>query len=241
MTLGEANSTPTLPSEKAPERQVTKRMPAGSIRLQFAGDLILAARPAKEYLGLFRRYESLLELFANQEIKERVINYKLLNALMITSHAKKMANSEERRRLFDLKNHIFLDLTNNLESRKKIGLKYLISSHFRVVNFCENCAAANSTNETPRHKWKFCDKCQVDRNFYNIMALQHKFDSGSATIFLSNDHVSKVKNPGIHTKGRREDFEEEAVFKNYRYTIRNLDAIDLESVLKMHDRLMNRK
>lgn len=242
MTLAETGTGEDSQAKKiGSPRSNTKRIPAGSIKLQFAGDLILASRPPKEFLGLFKRYESLLELFANQEIKERMINYKILNALMLTSHAKKTTNTEERRKLFELKNNLFLDITNHPESRKKIKLKYLTSSHFRVINFCENCTTTNSSKDIPRHKWKFCDKCEVDRNFYNLMAIQNLYQDGLATIFLSNDQVSKVKNPSIHVKGKREDFEEEAKFKNFRYTIRNLDSFELESILKMYDRLMNRK
>ena len=54
-----------------------------------AGDLMLARCPDRDLAQLFRRYEVLLETFANMDREERLINYKFLIGLILTSHAKK--------------------------------------------------------------------------------------------------------------------------------------------------------
>ena len=218
-----------------------KRVPPGSIKLQLAGELVLVRNPRPDLSGLFRRYEALFETFANMPRPERLINYKFLNALMLTSHAKKLTTVEERRRLFDLKNALYFDLANDREVRRKVTFKYLESKQFRVVSYCPACQATNEATPTKRHQWKFCRDCTVDRNFYNVLSMQHKFASGSATLFLSNEHVTKIPDLQLRKPGRLEDVTEEAVFDRYHYNVKNLDAIDLASILAWHARLVAAK
>ena len=71
------------------EKKNVKLMPNGSITLQFAGELILVHCLQSEFHGLFKRYQSIFEAFANMNREERLLNYKFLNGLMLTSHAKK--------------------------------------------------------------------------------------------------------------------------------------------------------
>ena len=215
-----------------------KRVPPGSANLQFAGELVLVKSPDRKLAGLFRRYEALFELFANMDRNERVINYKFVTALMLTSHAKKITDPAQRKKLFDLKNDLFLDLANGKESRRKIAFRYLTSKNFRVVKFCDACTARNSESGTDRHKWKFCNKCDVDRNFYNVLSMQHKFDKGQATLFLSNDLVHRVTGLQAPPKGKLGDLKEEAIYQRYRYNVKNLDVFTLESVMKLHNRLL---
>ena len=169
---------------------------------------------------------------------ERLMNYKFLNALMLTSHAKKITDPEKKKKLFDLKNDLYFDLANGKESRRKVIFRYLISKNFRVVKFCDACTTRNTEAKLERHKWKFCNKCEVDRSFYNVLSMQHKFDSGHATLFLSNDLIHRV--PGLRPppKGNLGDTKEEALFQRYHYNVKNLDAFSLETVMKMHARLL---
>lgn len=215
-----------------------KRIPPGSIQLQFAGEVILAKNPDRKLVGLFRRYDALFEAFANMTKQDRLLNYKFLNALMLTSLAKKSTDQAQKKQLFDLKNELFLDIANDKALRKKIKFRYLISRNFRVIAFCDACTEKNTKNNIDKHLWKFCPKCNVDRNFYNVLAIHHEFKDGTATLFLSNDQIKKVQNlPTQLPKGRLEDVKEEATFQRYQYNIKNLDAFATESVLKMHSKL----
>jgi hypothetical protein len=222
----------------AAEKKPAKRLPQHSLKLQFAGELVLVRNPARDLAGLFRRYEALFEAFANMERPERLINYKFINALMLTSHAKKAASVEEKKRLFDMKNRVFLNLANDREVRKKVAFKYLVSKNFRVTEFCEECVKKNTEAGIKRHNWKFCKNCKIDRNFYNVLSMHHKFKDGSATLFLSNDLIEQVKGLQIKKRGKLEETKEEALFQRYHYNVRNLDAIDLKSVGDWHNKLM---
>lgn len=215
-----------------------KRVPPNLLKLQFAGELVLIRNPDRDLSGLFRRYEALFEAFANMDRGERVVNYKFINALMLTSHAKKAGDIEQKKQLFDLKNALFLSLANDRETRKKLAFKYCVSKNFRVTEFCNECIARNEEQGIKRHNWKFCKACKIDRNFYNVLSMHHKFTSGSATLFLSNDLIEQVKGLQIKKKGKLEDTKEEATFQRYHYNVRNLDAFDLQSVLDWHKRLL---
>jgi hypothetical protein len=223
---------------EAEKRAAAKRIPPGSLKLAFAGELVLVRNPDRALAGLFRRYEALFEAFANMDRPERLINYKFLNVLMLTSHAKKAESVEEKKRLFDLKNKLFLNLANDRETRKKLAFMYLVSKNFRVTEFCADCVKRNTEANLKRHEWKFCKNCKVDRNFYNVLSMHHKFKDGSATLFLSNDLIEQVKNLQIKKKGKLEDITEEALFQRYHYNVRNLDAVDLKSVLDWNTKLV---
>ncbi len=203
-----------------------------------AGDLILARSSNREFSQVFRRYEALLETFANMEREERLMNYKFLVALMLTSHAKKIQSLEERKSLFDLKNQLYLSIANTKSHRKKLGFRYLVSKNFRVIEFCGNCKRKNTAEGLDRHKWKFCKDCTVDRKFYNVLAMTHKFEKGNVALFLSNDLVPQVEGLMVTPKGELENETEEGRFDKFHYNVKNLDIFTLESILKVHSRLM---
>lgn len=220
------------------EKRAPKRLPQNSLKLQFAGELVLVKNPQRDLSGLFRRYEALFEAFANMERPERLINYKFISALMLTSHAKKSTTVEEKKRLFDMKNKLYVNLANDREVRRKLAFRYLVSKNFRVTDFCADCVKRNTEADIKRHNWKFCKNCKIDRNFYNVLSMHHKFNDGSATLFLSNDLIPEVKGLQIKKKGKLEEVKEEALFQRYHYNVRNLDAFDLKSVLDWHAKLV---
>ena len=215
-----------------------KKIPAGTIPLQMAGDLLMARCANKDYSQIFRRYDAILEVFANMERDERLMNYKFLIALSLTSHAKKIQDVTERKKLFDLKNEIFISIANNRPSRRKLAFRYLVSKNFRVVEFCANCAKKNAEENLERHKWKFCRDCIVDRKFYNVLQMSHHFESGTMALYLSNDLVPKVDGLKVTQKGKLENGKEEGRFEKFHYNVKNLDIFNLESVKKVQARLM---
>ena len=207
-----------------------KKIIPGSVPLLAAGELLFARSPDREMSQLFKRYEALLETFANMDKEERIINYKFLVGLMLTSHAKKCHDLPKRKALFELKNELFLNVANNKAYRKKIAFKYLKSKNFRLVSSCDRCQKENEKNQVPLHKRKFCKKCEVDRTFFNILSMHHKFKSGSATLFLSQDQIHKVENLRKTPSGKLEKAKEQAQFEKYLYNVKNLDIFDLETV-----------
>lgn len=215
-----------------------KKIPAGSVPLMLAGDLILARNTNREFSQVFRRYEALLETFANMDRDERIMNYKFLVALMLTSHAKKVQSVEERKALFDLKNQLFLSIANNKALRRKIAFRYLVSKNFRVLEFCDYCKKRNTEEGLDRHKWKFCKNCQVDRKFYNVLSMTHKFDKGIVALFLSNDLVPQVDGLTVTPKGELENETEEGRYDKFHYNVKNLDIFTLDSIKKAHAKLM---
>jgi hypothetical protein len=226
----------SLSTEEATSKK--KKIPAGSIPLMMAGDLVLARNTNREFSQVFRRYEALLEAFANMERDERLMNYKFLVALMLTSHAKKIQSLEERKGLFDLKNQLYLSIANTKSHRKKLAFRYLVSKNFRVIEFCGNCKRKNTAEGLDRHKWKFCKDCTVDRKFYNVLAMTHKFDKGNVALFLSNDLVPQVEGLTVTPKGELENETEEGRYDKFHYNVKNLDIFTLDSIKKVHARLL---
>ncbi|SMF79376.1 hypothetical protein [Pseudobacteriovorax antillogorgiicola] len=215
-----------------------KKIPAGSVKIQMAGDLLFARSPDRDLSQLFRRYEALLERLANMDREERTLNYKFFLGLILTSHAKKTQDIDERKAIFDLKNDLFFNIANNRNTRRKVGFRYLASKNFRVIKFCEKCVAENTKEERPRHKWKFCEKCDVDRKFYNVLQMSHHFEDGTMSLFLSNDLVHKIPGLKLNQKGKLEGAKEEGRFDKYHYNVRNLDVFDIDSVKAVHAKLL---
>ena len=75
-----------------------KKIASRSIKLQMAGDLLFARCGDPELSKLFKRYEAIFETFANLDKGERVLKYKFLIALIVTSYAKKTKDSEEKKK-----------------------------------------------------------------------------------------------------------------------------------------------
>jgi len=218
-----------------------KRIPPGSIPIQFAGDLIMAQCPDSKYSGLFRRYEELFISFANLKKEDRLLVYKFFAALAITSYAKKTETQDAKRELFELKNQIFFDIVNNLEHRKKVTFAYLQSKNFRVIEYCNDCNRSNTDKKVEKRDWKFCKKCIIDRNFYNVLSMRHKWLDGEISIFLSDEHISKVPiNMQKLRKGSLGDSKEGGVYKNFQYNARNLDVFTIESLKKLCQKILKK-
>lgn len=216
-----------------------KKIPSGSVKLQVAGDLIFARCPDRDLAQLFRRYEAILEYFANLNREERILNYKFFLGLILTSHAKKTQDIEKRKAIFELKNELFFNIANNRNTRRKVAFKYLASKNFRVIEFCPSCTKENTEAKRPSHKWKFCLKCNVDRKFYNVLQMAHHFENGTMSLFLSNDLIHKIPGLKITTKYKLENAKEEGKFDKYHYNVRNLDVFDLESVKKAQSKIIS--
>ncbi len=220
-------------SEKKP-----KRLATGSLKLQFAGELILVKNPQRALSGLFKRYAALFEVLANLPKEQRGLVYKIMTGLMLTSHAKKTTSSEDKRRLFEMKNQLFLAIANDRALRRQVEFKYLVSKNFRVSSYCETCQKSNTEMGLDRHKWKYCKSCDVDHNFYNLLSLEARFPQGFARLFISNDQLPKIEHFKMPRKIKADLLKEEAMIDQFHYNTKNLDAIDLDSITTLHQKLM---
>lgn len=216
-----------------------KKIAKASIELVLKGDLILAKNSSINQKGFFKKFEYLFETLANLEKQDRVIQYKLLNALMLTSFAKKANSLEQKKSLFELKNNMFLNLCFHHQSKQIFDFEYIKSYKSLVLDYCQSCAANNEGDNKAKHQWKHCKKCNIDRNFFNVVSLKHIYKQGQARIVLSHDRmntvpfkVSKVSN--MPAKGIKEEFR----FDSYVFNIKNLDAIQFESVMAMYQKLI---
>jgi hypothetical protein len=231
-------ATQKTPSSSADtEEKRPKKLATGSVKLQFAGDLVLVKNTQRPMSGLFKRYAELFEALANMEKDQRNLIYRYMLALILTSHARKATKPEEKKKLFDLKNDLYINMANERSLRRIFEFKYLISKNFRVIKYCSPCETNNKTEDLPRHRWKYCKACQVDHDFYNLLSMEVRFSQGYARLFLSNDQIEKLKGFRIQRKAKAGTVDEEAKFDRYLYNSRNLDAIDLDSALKLLHKL----
>ncbi len=210
-----------------------KKMPVGAVDLVFTSDILIPKCKDKEALHFFRRYEFLLEKIASYSKEDRYIKYKFIVGLILTSHAKKTLDKDLKKQLFDLKNEIYLSIINDLNSRRKISIKYLSSKNFIVRSYCPECQKENEENENvPTHKKKFCKNCQIDRNYYDVVSIYHKFGEKSGfNLFLSKDRMSEIK----HWKPKDKiplTEPEGGVLGKYKYNISNMSAFNLDSTVK---------
>ena len=228
---------PTAAAVSATEAPKIKKLAAGAIKLQFAGDLAIVRPNLKTQTGLVKRYTELFEALANMDKDRRQVMYKFITSLALTSHARKAASQEEKRKLFAIKNALYIDMVNDRAVRRLLEFKYLVSKNFRVLAYCDACTVKNTEAGLDRHKWKYCKACRVDHNFYNLLSIEIKFPQGFARMFLSNDQLPKLIGFKLPRKMKAGDLKEEAMFANYHYNSRNLDAIDLASVMAMYQKL----
>lgn len=227
-------------SENPPiDNKRPKKVAAGSLKLQFAGDLILVKNPNKSVVGLFKRYAALFETLANLPKEQRGLVYKIMTGLMLTSHARKANTSEDRRKLFDQKNMIFLSIVNDRSLRRQLEFKYLVNKNFRVLKYCDRCQELNTISGVDKHKWKYCKACDVDHNFYNLLSMETRFPSGLARLFISNDQITKINYFKLPAKIKSDLIKEEAVINQFHYNTRNLDAINLDSVNQLFQKVMS--
>ena len=218
--------------------QKPKRLASGSLKLQFAGDLILVKNSQKALGGLFKRYAALFETLANMPKDQRGLVYKVMTGLMLTSHAKKATTTEAKKNLFDLKNQLFLAVANDRALRRQVEFKYLVSKNFRVLSYCDACKKMNTEMGLDRHKWKYCKQCNVDHNFYNLLSLEMRFPQGFARMFISNDQITKLEHFKLPRRINADTLKEEAIIDQFHYNTRNLDAIDLDSIIALHGKLL---
>ncbi len=201
--------------------------------IMVAGDLVLVKNKDKNLQKRSLKYQELFELFANMEKAERLVNYTLTESLMLTGLARRTVNAEERKEIFDKKNQLLINLLNQPDLRRLCGLKYLKSKNFKVSKYCEVCEKSNLEQDIPKFRWKFCKDCVVDRNYYNVVSIHHRFPDGFFTTYLGQQALSQVKGVRFKTIDQLEKFEEEGRYKRYLYEPKIFSVFTGEAVQKL--------
>lgn len=219
-------------------KDIKEKPKAAFLDLEMHGSLIRLKLKDKKYFTFAHRFEKLFEFAAKiSDEPYRLFFYKMICALLLTSHAKKLQIPEIRKHIFDVKNRIIQSLLNDFTNRWKLSYVYLKSKNFRVEQYCPTCAKENETIE--REKWKFCEKCKVDWKFYDVVCIQHFFKSGKLNLFLGGDQRNKFPKKLLKKNGKLEDYAEELIIEeNLHFSSKNLSAIDLKSTVDMSEQLL---
>lgn len=215
-----------------------KKLPPGSVKFELLGDLLrLAKVNSRENLPI-RKYEDLAEALVEKPKDDRFLLYKFMCGLALTAHARRTPQEEPRKVLFDIKNEIFLSIVNNFANRKVLNFRLCVSPRFKVVKYCTACENANREAGLEHRDWKFCKKCEVDRSYFNVLSVFHRFPEGSAALFLGQDMLDKVFPIRELKKAPIGKFKEEVVYKNFHFSPKNLHVARLDSVIEVSEKLL---
>jgi hypothetical protein len=219
--------SPTQNSDKK-KNGTLKPMPA-SIRIDLFGDLLKFTKKSQQTLS-FRKFDQLALFLAQKPRDERLLIYKIFCGLSLTAHARRTQDGADRKRIFDLKNQIFLSIANDPSLRRLVNLRLGVSKRFKVIEYCPTCSEKNRAENLNPRDWKFCQKCRIDRNYYNIISLQHRFDDGSGALFLGQEHMKELQFHKVLKKIPLTKIEEELSFSKYKFNPKTLISIELESL-----------
>jgi hypothetical protein len=67
--------------------------------------------------------------------------------------------------------------------------------------------------------------------------METRFPQGFARIFISNDQIGKLEHFRLPRRVSVDTLKEEAIIDQFHYNTRNLDAIELDSVIALHAKL----
>lgn len=205
-----------------------KPVPA-SIKLDLFGDLLKFSKKSPAVVS-FRKFDQLAVFLAQKPREERILIYKMFCGLSLTAHARRTPETAERKKIFDLKNKLFISIANDPNVRKMINLRIGVSKRFKVISYCADCTEKNTNEKIPAREWKFCPKCKIDRNYYNIISMQHKFSEGSAALFLGQEHLESLHFHKLIKKVPLAQIVEEMSFAKYKFSPKTLISIELESL-----------
>lgn len=214
------------------DRSGTKRkLKPEAILTHTFGDLMKFSKKAPDVQAPFRKYDTFAVAMAEQPREERLMMYGFLMGLALTAHARRIKDASKRRFVFDLKNRIFLAVANNFALRKVLNFRLCQSKRFKVLKYCEECTRKNTEAGLPQRQWKFCPKCTVDRNYYNVLSMFHKHGEGGASLFLGNELITHVRGLRVLKRAKYGQLDEEITFRKYTFSPKNLVALDLASAM----------
>jgi hypothetical protein len=222
------NQEKTTPKKRV--RTLTKRIPQ-SIKMQVFGDMLkFTKKPGVDGIS-FRKFDSLATSWVELPKFDRLLLYRFLCGVVLTAHAKRIKDHSQRNSLYALKNKLYLSIANDFASRKVLNFRLLVSPRFKVVEYCADCTSQNKEQKLPKLSWKFCDKCTVDRDYFNVLSMFHKFKLGGASLFLGNELIGQVKGLRVLKRAKFAQLDEEITFQKYVFNSRNCVSIDVSSAM----------
>lgn len=233
----EGNDQPKNASVQNKRGTSLKPVPA-SIRVDLFGDLLKFSKKAKQPVS-FRKFDQLAMFLANKKRDERILLYKIFCGLSLTAHARRTQNETERKKVFDLKNQLFISIANDPATRRLVNLRIGVSKRFKVVEYCVECTKKNTEENLQARSWHFCRRCKIDRNYYNILSLFHKFEDGCGSMFLGYEHLEKIQFFKELKKLPLAQIQEEIVYSKYKFNPKTLIAIEIESLSRCSQKLID--
>jgi hypothetical protein len=221
--------SPSAQQEEERKRSVALKPLPASIRIDVFGDLMKFTKKAQQTIS-FRKFDQLALFLAQRTRDERLLIYRIFCGLSLTAHARRTQDASERKQIFDLKNKLFLSIANDPALRRMVNLRLGVSKRFKVTEYCSACKDKNAEEKLAPRDWKFCPKCKIDRNYYNIISLQHRFDEGSGALFLGQEHLEDLHFGKLLKRIPLNKMEEELSFSKYKFTPKTLISIELESL-----------
>ncbi len=237
-----ANSKPdSVKAQKSSELSkkrgnALKPIPA-SIKMNLFGDLLKFSKSSPDTLS-FRKFDHLAVTLAQKPREERLLIYKIFCGLSLTAHARRTPDATERKKIFDLKNKLFISIANDPISRKMTNLRVGVSRRFKVIEYCRECKEKNSAAQTPQREWKFCQKCKIDRNYYNIVSLYHRFEEGAGSLFLGQELLEQIFAFKMIKKAPLNQMSEELSFTKYKYSPKTLISVEINSLKSCAEKLL---
>jgi hypothetical protein len=202
-----------------------------SIKMQVFGDMIKLTKKSNIEGIAFRKFDVLATSWVALPKPERLLLYRFLCGVVITAHAKRTENLSQRTSLYALKNKLYLSIANDFESRKVLNFRLLVSPRFRVLEYCNKCVEENTLKNVPKRRWSFCEKCTVDKDYYNILSMFHKFKFGGASLFLGNELMNHVKGLKVLKRAKFSEIGEEIRFQKYAFNSASCISIDIDSAV----------
>jgi hypothetical protein len=233
-----SDSGKTQKSSELPKTRgsTLKPVPA-SIKMNLFGDLLKFSKSSPDTLS-FRKFDHLAVTLAQKPREERILIYKIFCGLSLTAHARRTPDASERKKIFDLKNKLFISIANDPVARKMTNLRVGVSKRFKVIEYCADCKQKNAAAQTPQREWKFCQKCKIDRNYYNIISLYHRFEEGAGSLFLGQDLLEQIYSFKIIKKAPLHQMSEELSFSKYKYSPKTLISVELNSLKSCSEKLL---
>lgn len=238
------NTTPAVNSVRTKETadfdkkrgSVVKPVP-DSIKINLFGDLLKFSKSTPNAMS-FRKFDQLAVMLVQKTREERILVYKIFCGLSLTAHARRTPDAIERKKIFELKNKLFISICNDPVLRKMTNLRIGVSKRFKVTEYCSECTAKNTSDQLPSREWKFCHKCKIDRNYYNIISLYHRFEEGSGALFLGYDLLDQIQSFKLIKRAPLNQMSEELSFSKYKFSPKTLISIELQSLKTCSEKLL---
>lgn len=169
---------------------------------------------------------------------DKILTYKMFNALLLTGIGRNTKNRKEKKLVFDLKNNLLRSILETNHEKDKVNLRYLHSEKPTILVRCKQCnkkleRSIEKNEEMDRTKIK-CNKC-FRANMEDIIEFSWDFDFGFITAFLMYRKIPhNLARNLIDEKAPRLGVKEEIHFLDHELDVSDLKKFDEISTLNMY-------